>query len=58
MWNLRSALIALEGSVVGVATEYAKVSGTLIEVAYDYIVLRANANLLFIPLTSIQNVSY
>ena len=58
MWQLSSLLRSLVGSTLVVTTEYSRVSGTLIEVKYDYIVLSVGANLLYIPLTSIQNVTY
>ena len=58
MWQLSSLLRSLVGSTLVVTTEYSRVSGNLIQVKYDYIVLSVGANLLYIPLTSIQNVTY
>lgn len=58
MWQLRSILSALEGMTVDITTEYSTVSGILIEVKADYIVLRTTADLLYIPLASIKSVAY
>lgn len=58
MWQLSSLLRSLVGSTLAITTEYSRVSGTLIEVKYDYIVLSVGSNLLYIPLTGIQNVTY
>ena len=58
MWQLRLLLSKLVGSTLAVTTDYAKVSGNLVAVKFDYIVLSVNANLLYIPLTSIKNVAY
>ena len=58
MWQLRLLLSTLVGSTLAVTTDYAKVSGNLVAVKSDYIVLSVNANLLYIPLTSIKNVAY
>ena len=58
MWQLAAFLRSLIGSDVSIATEYSRVSGTLIEVKYDYIVLRVGSSLVYIPLTSIKNVAY
>lgn len=58
MWQLRTVLNSLKGSSLTVATEYAKVTGTLLEVNFDYITLTTNSNLLYIPLTSIKNLAY
>lgn len=58
MWQLSSLLRSLVGSTLAITTEYSRVSGDLIDVKYDYIVLSVGSNLLYIPLTSIQNVTY
>jgi hypothetical protein len=58
MWQLREILNSLEGSTLDVTTEYLMVSGALLDVNFDYIVLRANTNLLYIPLESIKSVAY
>ena len=58
MQLLRTVLNSLKGSTLEVTTEYSKVSGTLIGVRTDYITLKSNSNLLYIPLGSIQNIAY
>lgn len=58
MRQLRFILKCLEGSTLEIGTEYSKVSGVLIEVELDYVVLRTNSNLLYIPLASIQSLAY
>ncbi|MBD8027886.1 DUF2642 domain-containing protein [Ureibacillus sp. Re31] len=58
MWQLRSILSPLEGMTVDITTEYSTVSGILIEVKADYIVLRTTADLVYIPLASIKSVAY
>ena len=58
MWQLSSLLRSLVGLTLAITTEYSRVSGALIDVKYDYIVLSVGSNLLYIPLTSIQNVTY
>ncbi|MEK5186504.1 DUF2642 domain-containing protein [Solibacillus sp. FSL W7-1324] len=58
MWQLRRTLETLKGSSLTVATEYAKVTGTLLEVNFDYITLSSNSDFLYIPLTSIKNIAY
>ncbi|MBD8031673.1 MULTISPECIES: DUF2642 domain-containing protein [Solibacillus] len=58
MQQLRAVLNSLKDSTLEVTTEYSKVSGTLIEVKPDYITLRSNSSLLYIPLGSIQNIAY
>ncbi|MER2029011.1 MAG: DUF2642 domain-containing protein [Solibacillus sp.] len=58
MWQLRNILVPLKGSSLTVATEYAKVTGTLLEVNFDYITITSNSNLLYIPLTGIKNIAY
>lgn len=58
MWQLRSILSPLEGMTVDITTEYSTISGILIEVKADYIVLRTTADLVYIPLASIKSVAY
>ncbi len=58
MWQLRLILSSLEGSTIEVSTEYSSVTGILIEVKGDYIVLRTNADLIYVPLASIISFSY
>ncbi|MBD8035508.1 DUF2642 domain-containing protein [Solibacillus sp. A46] len=58
MQLLRTFLNSLKGSTLEVTTEYSRVSGKLIEVKTDYIKLKSNSNLLYIPLGSIQNIAY
>ncbi|MGN7479330.1 DUF2642 domain-containing protein [Solibacillus silvestris] len=58
MGKLRVFLNSLKGSNIEVATEYSKVRGVLLEVNFDYITLRKNSDLLYIPLAGIQNVAY
>lgn len=58
MGGLREFLKCLEGSMIDVTTEYSKVTGVLIDVNFDYIVLKTGGNLLYIPLESIQNIAY
>ena len=58
MWQLSSLLDCLVGLTLAITTEYSRVSGILIEVKYDYVVLSVGSNLLYVPLTSIQNVAY
>ncbi|MEK9199352.1 DUF2642 domain-containing protein [Ureibacillus sp. 179-F W5.1 NHS] len=58
MWQLRSILSPLEGMTIDITTEFSTVSGILIEVKADYIVLRTTADLLYIPLASIKSVAY
>mgnify|MGYP004576443579 CR=1 FL=1 len=58
MWQLRNILETLKGSSLTVATEYGKVTGTLLEVNFDYITLSSGANFLYIPVTSIKNIAY
>ncbi|MEK4627091.1 MAG: DUF2642 domain-containing protein [Solibacillus sp.] len=58
MWQLRERLNTIEGLTLEVTTEYSKVTGTLHVAKFDYIVLRVNSNLLFIPLGSIKSLAY
>ena len=58
LWQLRSLLSPLVGSTVSFTTEYSKVSGVLMDVKYDYVVLRVGSSFLYIPLASIQNIAY
>lgn len=58
LWQLRLLLNSLIGSTLEVTTEYSRVSGTLTQVNYDFIVLRENSSLLYIPLTSIKSIAY
>ncbi|HWK21687.1 MAG TPA: DUF2642 domain-containing protein [Ureibacillus sp.] len=58
MWEIRSILKSLEGSTIEVSTEYSNVSGRLVKVESDYIVLGTAANLLYIPLASIKKFEY
>ena len=58
MNKLRLFLKKLEGLTIEIATEYGPISGVLIEVKTDYLVLRTNSNLVYVPLTSIQNITY
>lgn len=59
MWQQpRLKLNFLEGSTIEIATEYSSISGILVEVKSNYIVLRTNTDLLYIPLTSIKSISY
>ena len=58
MSKLRLFLKKLEGLSVEIATEYGPVSGVLVEVETDYLVLRTNNNLVYVPLASIQYITY
>lgn len=58
MWQLRLILSPLEGMTIDISTEYSTVSGILVEVEADYIVLRTTADLLYIPLASIKSLAY
>lgn len=58
MWKLLTILKSLEGSTIDISTEYSSVSGILVEIKSDYIVLRTNSDLVYIPLASIKSISY
>mgnify|MGYP006352770503 CR=1 FL=1 len=58
MSKLRFFLKKLEGLTVEIGTEYGPVSGVLVEVEFDYVVLRTNNNLVYVPLASIQYINY
>lgn len=55
--QLQRELRSLEGSNLEISTEFAAVSGQLLEVNVDYIVLRNNVSLLYILLSSIKTVT-
>ena len=58
MSKLYLFLRKLEGLTIEIATEYGPVSGVLVEVEFDYLVLRTSNNLVYVPLKSIQNITY
>uniref|UniRef100_UPI00403F08A9 DUF2642 domain-containing protein n=1 Tax=Niallia sp. XMNu-256 TaxID=3082444 RepID=UPI00403F08A9 len=49
---------SLEGRTLNVATKYADVSGILVETKSNYIILRSANNFFYVPITSINSVTY
>ncbi len=54
---LQIYLMGLVGSTLDILTDYSSITGVLIEVKFDYIILRQSNNFFYIPLAQIKSVA-